>query len=895
MYVVAADKNRHYSIVALGAAALLLVVAMWAMAGSGAPRAAAQDSSPAGGGSPTATPCAGVGSWEQVASPNPPDRINILYGVDATSANDAWAVGIHWPEDGSVLEATLIEHWDGTSWTVVPSPNPTYRSTLRAVSALAPNDVWAVGYMMDAGYGSDPLILHWDGASWTVMPAPEYGDDYVYLFGVAAVSPDDVWAVGRRSYASQSTIILHWDGVKWSESLSGRIPGCLGVPYPCAYYSVTALSANDAWAVGAIHEGGYSRTLTVHWNGSVWTRIASPNAGSFDWNVLRGVSAVAPNDVWAAGHYDGPSAWHTLTMHWNGSSWAIVPSPSPGSSGSEGHPDRAGSARTVEPDGGGGTPPPEEFGDFIYGVAAAASNEVWAVGTSNPRNSLQSTLILRWNGTSWTQAPSASPSASYNVLQAVGTAGPGDAWSAGAYEPELNTWHTLIERYSAQACGTPVPTPSGTPPTATRTRTNTPTATATVCGVTDALVEGFENGGVLGTQFTSNVGSCQSGGCGWSANADEVRTGAYSAFAPDLTDVSDQRLVTTNPISIPSGANSATLSFWHLQRVDYGDGGVLEVSTNSGINWNDAGPNITQGGYDALLGGANNPLAGRQGWSRYDQGSNFSRVAVNLLSYAGQDLLFRIRMGTNNAIGSLGWWVDDIVVTIDTGCNPGTPAPTNTPVPPAATSTSTAVPSTPTATAVPNTPTSTSTPGAPPEACEMDFTDVGSGDYFYHAVHELYCMNAVSGYSDHTFRPYLNTTRGQLAKIVVLAQGWSPDTAGAPHFTDVPPSDPFYAYIETAYNRNVISGYGDNTFRAYSDVTRGQLCKIAVTARGWGLDTAGAPHFTDVPPSDPFYTYIETAYNRGIITGYSGNTFRPTKPATRGQIAKILYGAMAIR
>ena len=77
-------------------------------------------------------------------------------------------------------------------------------------------------------------------------------------------------------------------------------------------------------------------------------------------------------------------------------------------------------------------------------------------------------------------------------------------------------------------------------------------------------------------------------------------------------------------------------------------------------------------------------------------------------------------------------------------------------------------------------------------------------------------------------------------------------------------------------------------------MTRGQLSKIVVTAAGWPLDTAGGPHFSDVPTTNPFYSFVETAYHHAIISGYSDGTFRPGNDATRGQIAKIVYTAIAL-
>jgi aldose sugar dehydrogenase len=224
-----------------------------------------------------------------------------------------------------------------------------------------------------------------------------------------------------------------------------------------------------------------------------------------------------------------------------------------------------------------------------------------------------------------------------------------------------------------------------------------------------------------------------------------------------------------------------------------------------------------------------------------------------------------------------------------------TSTPTGTLTPPVSTATYTRTPTstrtvTPTRTATntgtPDTPTPTGTP------CTITFSDVATTDYFYEPVRYLYCLGAISGYNDNTFRPYNNTTRGQLSKIEVLAEQWTIDTSGGPHFSDVPTDNPFYDYIETAYNHQIISGYADGTFRWGNDVTRGQLCKIVVLARGWATNTTGGPHFSDVLPDHAFYDFVETAYNYGIISGYADGTFRPGNSATRGQIAKIVYGAL---
>jgi uncharacterized protein YkwD len=175
-----------------------------------------------------------------------------------------------------------------------------------------------------------------------------------------------------------------------------------------------------------------------------------------------------------------------------------------------------------------------------------------------------------------------------------------------------------------------------------------------------------------------------------------------------------------------------------------------------------------------------------------------------------------------------------------------------------------------------------------PSNCPMSFSDVRTSDYFYDGVLNLYCGGAITGYSDGSFRPYNSATRAQLSKIVVLAERFPLNTGGGPHFSDVPPSNPFYAFVETAVNRGMIAGYSDGTFRPNASITRSQLAKVVVVAKAWPLVNPPTARFRDVPAGSPFYTYVETAVARGAISGYSDGTFRPGSSSPRGQISKIL-------
>jgi len=196
------------------------------------------------------------------------------------------------------------------------------------------------------------------------------------------------------------------------------------------------------------------------------------------------------------------------------------------------------------------------------------------------------------------------------------------------------------------------------------------------------------------------------------------------------------------------------------------------------------------------------------------------------------------------------------------------------------------------------------TPVASPTPCG-GFSDVHQADYFYTPVYYLVNHGVVSGYSDCTYRPYNNTTRGQMVKIVTIAFGLPAVTpSGGYTFADVTPNSNFYPPVEAAYGAGVVSGYdcggpGEPCgqynrpyFRPYAFVTRSQLAKIVVSAARWALISPPAPRFRDVSRSSNFYSVVETAVCHGVIGGYSDGTFRPYNQAIRAQIAKIVYLAL---
>lgn len=261
-------------------------------------------------------------SWTQVTTPNQGGSA-IFNSVAATSASNAWAVGMIGPGPGvtSSAEEPLIEHWDGSAWSAQTFEVPTDGGTLWAVSYISATNAWAVGHTGGEGQGTGQatLIEHWDGTSWTRVSSPNATGTANELYGVTAISANDVWAVGytRTSSGVDHTLTMNWNGSNWIIVSSPNVNGDSGLQ------AVSGGSANDVWAVGAANGSTYGCspkcvTVAMHWNGTSWTVVTTPNPSSTYLNAFLGVFEVASGDVWAVGTTDYQS---TLIEHWNGTNW----------------------------------------------------------------------------------------------------------------------------------------------------------------------------------------------------------------------------------------------------------------------------------------------------------------------------------------------------------------------------------------------------------------------------------------------------------------------------------------------------------------------------------------------------------------------------------------------
>ncbi len=335
-------------------------------------------------------------SWSVVPTPNPASSPNDnLPGVACTSTSDCWAVGS--ASSGNALSQTLAEHWNGSAWSIVPTPNASnsQENSLNGVACVSASDCWAVGSSEVSGFVADTLAEHWNGSAWSIVTTPNPSPDTAnQLFGVACVSASDCWAVGVDD-GPNLTLAEHWNGSAWS---------IVTTPNPST--SVNNLSAvactgtSDCWAVGFAGAGLLVNTLAEHWNGSAWSTVTTPNPSSSGFTTLDGVVCVSASDCWAVG--ESGSYTSTLAEQWNGNNWSIVTTPNAASR-------------------------PPVVQNLLQGVTCAGTSDCWAVGdTSTGSGETEQTLIEEWNGSDWSIVSTPNPSPSQNILNAVACTSAGE-------------------------------------------------------------------------------------------------------------------------------------------------------------------------------------------------------------------------------------------------------------------------------------------------------------------------------------------------------------------------------------------------------------------------------------------------------------------------------------
>jgi hypothetical protein len=424
---------------------------------------------PASASVPVSAPARG---WSVTPSPNPVIPTGQLQWVSCPAANSCVAVGTYVKASGAGV--TLAERWDGSSWRIQPIPSPAGAawSALAGVSCVSPSACEAVGITVSRSRVWRPLAERWNGTTWQIQPIPSSGGNY--LIGVSCTSPTACTAVGGPTgSASGTALVERWNGSSWRVQPT---------PSPARAFlaGVACTSSSACTAVG----GSAAGTLAEHWNGSTWsiqtiptppqgggflnsvvclsssacTAVGSSNAGNLaerwngtNWKIqptanppgaqftfLNTVACVSTSACIAAGSYQNSSgAILALTERWDGSSWAIRPTPRlPGGAMNQ-----------------------------LIGVTCTSATGCLAVGDSSPNffnNLSPATLAERWDGSTWrVQHTPNPPGAAASNLNAASCLSRSACIAVGNTSNSRGTSLTLAQRWNGHTWSIqPTPSPA---------------------------------------------------------------------------------------------------------------------------------------------------------------------------------------------------------------------------------------------------------------------------------------------------------------------------------------------------------------------------------------------------------------------------------------------------
>lgn len=395
---------------------------------------------------------AGAASWSIQQTPNVPNASNELFGVSCTSARNCTAVG--WDFTSSST-ATLAERWDGASWAIQPTPNPAGSAApqpiLEDVSCTSASACTAVGSYQSAAGARGTLVERWDGTSWTIQPSPNVAQADSELVGVSCPSSNACVAVG---FAGSSPLVERWNGSTWAiQSVTGPPGANAAALSGVSCTSASACTAVGQYVVGAEESAdpvaeifaGFGLPLVERLIGKTWTVqptsspasplsaggdastfLTFPCGGLFPTIICASVFSDAGFDAasctsaiscTAVGDYLSVAGGDlTLAEHWNGAVWLTQPTPNP-----------AGLRDNV-----------------LSGVSCASASACTAVGDSF---SFGVTFAEGWNGTKWSLQTVPTPAgASSSQLVRVSCTAAAVCMAVG--HSDNPSFVTLAERYS---------------------------------------------------------------------------------------------------------------------------------------------------------------------------------------------------------------------------------------------------------------------------------------------------------------------------------------------------------------------------------------------------------------------------------------------------------------
>jgi hypothetical protein len=361
------------------------------------------------------------GQGVSAAAPSATSTLTVLDGVSCTSPASCTAVGNS--DTAPPVTTSLAEKWNGAKWAIQRTPNPRVVITyLYGVSCTSPTSCISVGAPGD-------LAERWNGTTWAIQRTPQFTHpaESAILYGVSCTSSTACTAVGTTgSPASQFPVSLaiRWNGTTWKlQSTPNRSTPVGGTNLK----GVSCASRTACTAVGFVGEAAFPEgnvPLAMSWNGAKWTIQSTPILPGTNNTNLNGVSCASPGACMAVGYAAESTGNGTISLaeSWNGTKWAILPTPNPPGAVTE---------------------------TTLYGVSCTSRTACTAVGDAyNPLTGTRS-LAERWNGTTWAIQQTVNPPGNDVFLYSVSCASSTACTAAGRSFGGVTTgWTSLIEQWN---------------------------------------------------------------------------------------------------------------------------------------------------------------------------------------------------------------------------------------------------------------------------------------------------------------------------------------------------------------------------------------------------------------------------------------------------------------
>ena len=242
----------------------------------------------------SAAPASASAAWRVQQVPAPANSAAQLQAVSCPAPGICFAVGYS-VATGTFTESTLAERWSGGQWAIQPTPSPGTGGIdqLTGISCLSATDCTAVGIIDTQTAANGTLVEHWDGTNWTVVPSPDPAGTTVTDFtGVSCASATSCTAVGLYDTSGhrphELPLAEHWDGTSWTVThvplpdgiTAGGLDG--GVSCPSATYCIAVGSTatpppqTSRSPKGGTEPGGLCRLPRSRWTRTTPSWVAYP-------------------------------------------------------------------------------------------------------------------------------------------------------------------------------------------------------------------------------------------------------------------------------------------------------------------------------------------------------------------------------------------------------------------------------------------------------------------------------------------------------------------------------------------------------------------------------------------------------------------------------------------